>query len=294
MKHFCLRIAYRGDYFCGWQTQTHNDKKPSVQQSLEDWLNLLYVADANNLDNTPVQKANLRVAGRTDSGVHAVGQISRFRTRRMDLTADVIQQHLSDLPGHLQNSIRVQSVAQVSRSFHPTFTTSCRAYVYIVDTLSGITESDCGFWSEESKRAEKAAYLNAILQQLEGKELDFIGYSYGKLKTETSNCTLHHARAHLVEFAADDDNKKETAICIELVGDRFLRRMVRLLVVSSMRFVVDRFYKADKRNHDSSPVAAELGDDILLKQVLQKDKRVVGLAAPPDGLIFVGARSETV
>lgn len=318
LNHFCLTIAYRGDDFCGWQTQSHNEGKPSIQQSLEDWLTLLHQQDDDGKggkEKRSVQRANLRVAGRTDSGVHAIGQISRFRSRRQGLTADNIQQHLSNLPRHLQTSIRVTNVAQVSKSFHPTFATTCRAYVYVVDTTSSAPSSspgictdspanpDCEFWSgvgpSNNRVMEKVAYLNTILQHLEGKEIDFIGLSYGPLKTQTTNCTIHHARARLVQLPHDNDvgtnNQKRLAVCIELVADRFLRRMVRLLVASAMRLVVDRFTDFDGSDQSSFPpdTGGPHDDDALLRHILLQDRRLGGPAAPPDGLIFVGARLTT-
>jgi tRNA pseudouridine(38-40) synthase len=385
VNHFCLTIAYRGDDFCGWQTQPSNVEQPSIQQTLEDWLTLLNLEqpeegcddDNNNINITVAvgsgdvrknkkigsqrcvqpQRADLRVSGRTDAGVHAIGQISRFRSRRMGLTRNIIQQHLLNLPqpNEMHQSIRVIHVTQVSKSFHPTFTTTCRAYIYVVDVVA-FSSSDCDdVWNGRDRSSttmmleKRVSYLNAILQYLEGKELDFIGISYGPTKTQTTNCTLHHARARLVQFVApvsssDNDssynvidnndnnnssskNEEETqqiAICIELVGDRFLRRMVRLLVASAIRIVVDKFTNtadvADNNNNmmdddqqwsSSSPPTtntglSEMGNDddkddneiddydtdaLLYKQILLQDRRLVGVpAAPSDGLIFVGAR----
>jgi tRNA pseudouridine38-40 synthase len=245
IRHFLIRVAYKGSDFCGWQIQPANDRHPSVQGVLEDWMEPL-----------AERKQCIRVCGRTDAGVSAVGQVCRFRTA-FDLEAKDVYNHLQNIPS---KNVNVQQVIQVTRAFHPKFAATCRAYVYLID---------CAAW--EGFGSEKLNLLNRILQALEGKELDFFGMSYGRLKTQTSMCTLHHARACLVSI--DQEN---TAICIELVGNRFLRRMVRFLVEAAIRIALTE--------------SSSSSEDALLKQIEQKDRRLVGSAAPPDGLFFVGAR----
>jgi tRNA U38,U39,U40 pseudouridine synthase TruA len=125
------------------------------------------------------------------------------------------------------------------------------------------------------------------------------------LKTETTVCTLHHARAvHLVGTRNNSDNSdssdnsgnsgnsensdnngssSSTAIAIELTGDRFLRRMVRILVATAMVLAVD----------DDASVGSGNSNDgnrgRLLQLVQAQDRRLTAKAAPPMGLVFVGA-----
>lgn len=243
-RHFLLQIAYRGKDFCGWQRQNqgHQQLRPSVQQILEDWLAVL-----------EKKKVNVRVCGRTDAGVSALGQVCRFRTFQ-DLKAIDVYAHLQKLPNH---SIRTKQVRQVTSAFHPTFTATCRAYAYLIDI------NDSSHFEEE-----KVVLLNQMLQSLEGLELSYMGLSYGKLKSKTPLCTLHHARARLVRTNLNANK----AICIELVGDRFLRRMVRSLVQISMSLAI--------KNADCSS---------LLRYIRENDSRPSCRPAPSDGLIFIGA-----
>ena len=113
--------------------------------------------------------------------------------------------------------------------------------------------------------------LNALLAPLEGQPLPYIAFSYGRLKTKTSNCTLHHARARQVKIDI------QPVLAIELIGDRFLRRMVRILVASSLRLAATG---SSDENFDSQS---------LWKLVQSKDRREAALPAPPQGLIFVSA-----
>ncbi len=245
-RHFLLRLAYRGSDFCGWQSQPNNDQLPSVQQTMEEWLQVL-----------EEEKVNVRVCGRTDAGVHAIGQVARYRSRNQKLQPMHVQNYLSRTL-HPSYGLKCLEVLPVTKSFHPSFGAESRAYVYLIDV---------------ENLNDPSRIVNAIdrqLASLQGLSLDYIAMSYGRLKTQTSVCTLHHAQCHLVH----DPKTGNHAICIELVGDRFLRRMVRMLVENTLRIAV----------------RTNLQDGNLLYDHLEsRDRSRSGNAAPPDGLIFVGA-----
>lgn len=246
-SNFRLDIAYRGSHFCGFQRQVQNENLSSVQQSLEEWL-----ATLNNNNNV-----NVCVCGRTDAGVHALRQVCRFRTQQQDLTAKDVLQHLQACPLVAQGSFSCLKVTRVSHSFHPTFNCQKRAYAYVMDPMD--------LTVNQIKR------LDSMLQRLEGHELDYVALSYGRVKTETTLCTLYHCRASLVTLSVT----KERVLCIELVGNRFLRRMVRILVATALRQVLN--------NESENDV------DALLEIVKSRDRRQSARKAPPSGLIFVGA-----
>ena len=98
-------------------------------------------------------------------------------------------------------------------------------------------------------------------------------------------------------------------MCIELVGDRFLRRMVRLLVEASIRLVaiadvhqtetsakkpptetMDRIRHGETETVENDDRSAE---DALIELIERQDRTLVGRPAPPDGLLFVGARVQS-
>ena len=385
LNHFCLRVAYKGDDFCGWQTQLNNFEKPSVQRTLEEWLTELQndqpldaeknaemkrtrrlkkrsAGDDSKNANTPnsnnrssnnrssklrkkIKWADLPVAGRTDSGVSAIGQLCRFRTYRKDLTTEWIKTYLNNEKAlnhpRISQSLRVTDITRVSKAFHPTFTTSCRAYAYVIDIHSSSSSSkahqppipggEFAFDLLGEEGAERqVALLDGMLRTLEGKCLDYIGLSYGKVKTTNTLCTLYHARARLVEYeklsapasaAGEQVITSAKAVCIELVGDRFLRRMVRLLVEASVRLVATADIHSDiddngngndnwndngngngNENNGRGGEAAERArikdedNDALLslrKLIEKQDRSLVGRPAPPDGLLFVGARVQS-
>ena len=75
---------------------------------------------------------NVRVAGRTDAGVHAVGQVARVRCEAT-MTAEELEKQLQEASAR-SGSWSCRRVLPVSHSFHPTFGATRRSYIYLVDT----------------------------------------------------------------------------------------------------------------------------------------------------------------
>lgn len=256
-----LDFAYDGTQFAGWQRQ--NDAKlMTVQECVEDYLGRL----------TGEGTVDVRVAGRTDSGVHAVGQVGRVRLQQPLLQSSIFMEALC-----------VWSISQVSSEFHPSFGSSSRSYVYLVDAtaLNGLL----GFNAQgkQDDLLELVARINGILEPLVGEELDYYAFSYGRIKTETTLCSLSRANARLVSFQKKSDNDladhsgSSFAVAIELTGNRFLRRMVRILVATVFQMAV-------------FPNSYPHG---LLKIVQSRDRSQTAPPAPAAGLVFIGADCET-
>ena len=201
---------------------------------------------------------DIRVCGRTDAGVHAIGQVARYRSHQEDLDASHVHEYLSRISSP-SNGLKCLNVVPVTKSFHPSFGAESRAYIYLID-VDNLTD--------DPSRVANA--LNRQLQILQGHALDYVALSYGKLKTQTAICTLYHAQCCIVE----SPRTRYQALCIELVGDRFLRRMVRMLVDTSLRIAV---------------LPNVQPDDALKRYIEKQDRFLYGNVAPPDGLIFVGA-----
>jgi hypothetical protein len=85
----------------------------------------------------------------------------RFRTRRRDVSSSFLQQYLPEriLEVPFATFLKVTDVVPVPRAFHPTFTTSSRAKVYLID----VSTAGTGFWSVEQNLVDKVSYLSALL-----------------------------------------------------------------------------------------------------------------------------------
>ncbi len=108
-------IEYNGLPYCGWQWQDHS---PSVQQEVEQALSI--VAD---------HEVKVVCAGRTDTGVHATGQVIHFDTEAERSDWSWLRGTNSNLP----RSVGVLWVKPVPDEFHARFSAIRRAYRYIIN-----------------------------------------------------------------------------------------------------------------------------------------------------------------
>ena len=112
MPCFKIVVAYDGTDYVGWQRQANG---VSIQGLIEDAL--------RTLDGSAVAVAG---AGRTDSGVHALGQVAGFTIERA-LTPDAVVRALN---AHLPDAIRITSAHEVPPSFHARFDAVAKTYRY--------------------------------------------------------------------------------------------------------------------------------------------------------------------
>ena len=115
MPKYKITIEYEGTSFVGWQSQ---DNGKSIQQSIEEAI--------EKLSN---EKVAVFGAGRTDSGVHAKGQVAHFEFLKDladDNIRDGINQYLRPLP------IAILKVEKVTNDFHARFSAKLRTYEYLI------------------------------------------------------------------------------------------------------------------------------------------------------------------
>ncbi len=281
-QSFKIIVAYKGNKFCGWQIQPNNII-PSVQQTLIDILNPIMMKKHSEVSK-PI---DIRVCGRTDAGVSAIAQVCRVRTNLNpdEVTPMDIQNRINDLG---KGNLWCTSVARVSEKFHPTFGANLRAYVYLINSsrLNEFINSTTN--STKNITIERVvSILNQMTSRVEGLELDYIGLSYGKVKTSTTLCTLYRARVTTVtinnnERSGDDSLTTNEAICFEFVGNRFLRRMIRIMVSTLLSLVLQHI----RDNDDSN--CGENVEDLFLELIQRNDRQLSSKPAAPSGLIFVG------
>jgi tRNA pseudouridine38-40 synthase len=112
MRYLKLTIAYDGTDFHGWQMQSG---KPTIQGEIVSVLGLL-----------TQEKIAVYGAGRTDAGVHALGQVASFRTRSA-LSAPELQRALNAL---LPPAIRITAVEETGPDFNARWSARAKTYRY--------------------------------------------------------------------------------------------------------------------------------------------------------------------
>ncbi|MBI5759459.1 MAG: tRNA pseudouridine(38-40) synthase TruA [Planctomycetales bacterium] len=114
MRNIGLTLAYDGTNFCGWQVQSNG---PSIQAEVERAVEKLTGTHSGVLS-----------AGRTDSGVHALGQVANFHTESR-IPADKFRPALQTF---LPHDIVVLDSFEVPLGFHATFSAKRKRYRYVI------------------------------------------------------------------------------------------------------------------------------------------------------------------
>ena len=155
MQTFRLTLEYDGSRFSGWQEQIN---ARTVQGELKQ--------AALDLLRTDIE---LQGAGRTDAGVHAVGQVAHLKIRSKEargksVAMNASQRMLRELNDRLPASIAVLELTEVSPRFHARHDAKSRAYFYQISTRKSALSKRFVWWIKEPldvARMQQAAALIA-------------------------------------------------------------------------------------------------------------------------------------
>lgn len=200
-----LDIAYDGTEFAGWARQ--RDQR-TVCGVLEDTLMLVLRRD-------PADPIRLTVAGRTDSGVHATGQVAH-----VDLPQDVDPDHVAyRLAGALPDDVRVSGVRAVPEVFDARFSALRRHYVYRICDAGWGVDPLMRRYVVGSRRSLDIEAMNEASRTLLG-ERDFVAFCRRREGATTirdlQRLVWHRESEHLV--------------LAQVSADAFCHSMVRSLV----------------------------------------------------------------
>ncbi|MCP4137112.1 MAG: tRNA pseudouridine(38-40) synthase TruA [bacterium] len=236
-RRIALVIQYDGTAFHGLQVQ--NDTR-TVQGELESAIKIL-------------SKENRRViaSGRTDAGVHALGQVVHF-----DLDSPISLVKLcAALNGIMPKDVSVKNAFSVPPDFHSRYDAVEREYRYLVYNHP-LRNPFVKFRATWVHRKIDLDYFRETAQFLVG-EMDFASF-----------CKKISADENTVrKINSIDVSKKDDMIEIFIRGNAFLHNMIRIIVGT----IID-MHKDGK-------------DPAFIKEILEKKDRIYsGLTAPPDGL----------
>ncbi len=238
MPRLKLVLEYDGTHYVGWQIQLNG---PSVQARVQHAL--------EQLVGSPV---SLMAAGRTDSGVHARGQVVAFDSPR-ELPLKAYAKGLNSL---LPRDIAVVSAAEVAPEFDPRRWSTGKRYRYLINNRS-MRSPLCRFTHWEIFKPLDTAAMSTAAVHLLGKH-DFSAF-------RASNCQAAHAIRALTRVDVSGVPGDEIAFVVE--GTAFLKHMVRNLVGTLVEVGRGRYPPP------------------WVKTVLEgKDRRKAGSTAPPQGL----------
>ncbi|NLP09034.1 tRNA pseudouridine(38-40) synthase TruA [bacterium] len=237
MANIKLVLEYDGTHFNGWQLQP---EQRTVQGTVE--------AALSRLTAEPIR---VHCAGRTDSGVHALGQVVNFHCHRV-WNPEI---YVNGGNGLLPRDVRILSAEPVSDDFHSRYSARSRSYRY------QISRRVCAVGRQYRWHVPYELDVQAMASAVSGLvgEHDFESFCQ-------AGSGLHHFRClvHQVDWQRQGDE-----LIFEITANRFVHNMVRILVGTCVEF-------GRGRRHPQE-----------MHAILQaRDRRVAGPTAPAHGLLL--------
>ena len=241
MPRYKLTIEYDGTPFVGWQVQ---DNGVSVQGVLTDAITAF-----------TGERAAVQGAGRTDAGVHALGQVAHVDLAKdwdVDTVRDALNAHLRPHP------VAVLAAEQVADSFEARFSAIKRHYLYrIVNRRADLTLDQQRAW--RIPRPLDTGAMHTAAQLLIGKH-DFTTFRAAECQAKSPVKTLDR-----LDVTRDTDEVRVTTS-----ARSFLHNQVRSMV-GSLVHVGEGKWSADD----------------LAAALAARDRTACGQVAPPHGLYLV-------
>ena len=240
MRNIKLKIEYDGKDFNGWQKQPN---KPNIQGEIE-----------RAIYNITKEEVDLIGSGRTDAGVHALGQVANFKTN----SNIPIEKLALAINSQLKNSIIIKKAEEVDERFHSRYNAKHKTYRYIINN------SPCGtaiyrnleycfpIKLDVAKMQEAAKYFEG--------EHDFKAFKSSGTSAKNSVRTIYNA-------SVKQEGEK---IIIELTGNGFLYNMVRIISGTLLDVGLQKIKPEEIKNI-----------------IEEKDRQKAGKTLPAHGLYLV-------
>lgn len=242
MRRIKLVISYHGKDYAGWQVQKN---RKTVQGTIQDIL--------SDFLKEPI---NLSGSGRTDSGVHALGQVAHFDMDNDKITGDCFRGILNY---RLPESITILESSEVAPDFHARKSVIKKTYRYQIYHNHKVISP---LYQDRFAHIRKALDLDLMIQgaqDLVGTH-DFKAFAAAQNSTETTVRTIYN-----LTFLPEEDDQ----IIFEVTGNGFLMRMVRNIAGTLIEIGLG------KRPVDSIP-----------EIIKSRDRKNAGVTAPASGLLL--------
>jgi tRNA pseudouridine38-40 synthase len=260
MRNIRLRIAYDGTAYCGWQIQPNG---PSVQAKIEEAIRRL-----------TGEESSVIAAGRTDAGVHALGQVAHFYT---SCGIPARQLRLA-LQSFLPRDIAILAAEDAPADFHARYLAKRKSYRYVIDNSPEPLPFLRSYAPHFRGRLDAGA-MHAAAQVLRGTH-DFRSFESRWPNRSSSVRTIFEIAVSRYAgwpvwsptgqastmVPADEGN----FVCLDIMADGFLYNMVRSIVGTLLEVGRGRWTAAD-----------------VTRVLTAQDRKHAGMTAPAQGLYLV-------
>ncbi len=240
-----LILRYDGTDYGGWQRQTKNTGKPTIQETLEDVLGKIFES-----------KVRVAGSGRTDAGVHAEAQVAHFDAPRAVDNINIVQALNSMLP----DSIAVLKSFAAPDEFHALFSATGKTYRYVIynGPIRDPLQIRYATWIKKPLDIE---ILNQFSKVLIG-EHDFKSFQTSGTEVKTTVRQISEA-----QWARGSGAHGGRLLEFRITGSGFLKQMVRNIVGTLLYL------------HQNRGTARDM------KKILEFcDRRKAKMTAHPEGL----------
>ena len=245
MRNIKLTIEYDGKDFNGWQKQPN---KLNIQGTIEQAIKCVTGEDVE-----------LNASGRTDAGVHALGQVANFKTN----SKIPIEKFAIAINSRLKKSIVIKKAEEVDERFHSRLNCKKKTYRYIINNSE---EGSAIYRNLETHIPQKldVSKMEQAIKYFEG-EHDFRAFKASGTSSKSSVRTIYEAKLY----------KIDEKIFIELTGNGFLYNMVRIIVGTLVDVGTGKIKPED------------------IPQIINEGKREnAGKTLPPNGLYLLNVMYE--
>ena len=242
MRNIKLLIEYDGKEFNGWQKQPN---KLNIQGEIERAIKEI----------TKEEDIELNASGRTDAGVHALGQVANFKTN----SNMPVEKFPIAINSKVKKSIVIKNAEEVEERFHSRYNCKQKTYRYIINN----SEYGSAIYRNQEYHVPQKLDIEAMkkaIKYFEG-EHDFKGFKASGTSSKNSVRKI---------FKTSIEKNDDERIFIELTGSGFLYNMVRIISGT----LVD--VGLGKINADEIP-----------EIILSGDRQRAGKTLPPQGLYLL-------
>ena len=241
MRNIKLTIEYDGKDFNGWQKQPN---KLNIQGTIEQAIKSITGEDVE-----------LNASGRTDAGVHALGQVANFKTN----SQIPIEKFAIAINSRLKKSIVIKKAEEVDERFHSRLNCKRKTYRYIINN-SPYGTAIYRYLETHIPQKLNVEKMKKAVKYFIG-EHDFKAFKASGTSSKSSIRTIYKA-----EVLKMPNNR----IYIELTGNGFLYNMVRIIAGTLVDVGTGKIKPED-----------------IEKIIESKDRTNAGKTLPPQGLYLV-------
>ena len=241
MRNIKLTIEYDGKEFNGWQKQPN---KLNIQGEIERAISSI----------TQEENIELIASGRTDAGVHSLGQVANFKTN----SKLPIEKIAIAINSQVKKSIRIVGAEEVEERFHSRYNCKQKTYRYVINNSE--------YGSAVFRNFEYHMPIKLDVEKMKQAVVYFVGqHDFAAFKSSGTSSKSSVRTIYQAEVKRENDR-----IIIELTGNGFLYNMVRIISGTLVEVGLGKISPND------------------IPQIIEnKDRTKAGKTLPPHGLFLV-------